>query len=251
MGIPVVTNQRLLAACLLAVWVPFAAVAGDKAAEQQRLDDYGWSLSEQLLYGENSLYAPLNLSVDRPLMFGGGFDRGRGVRTGGGRTAVWQDPELGLVSAIASYLEYGTEQHYRFGAEGQWYHGSITASGRAGYLTGSSHSYLNREMASQPFAGVDVRWYATDNLSFEIGGEQIEDITMGRLRLEYQPVFRNLKGLSFFAHAAGGHVDSEYVLGGFRYSFGDSPSLMLRDRGDPDAAALDRLSPYFRSMQTR
>jgi hypothetical protein len=71
---------------------------------------------------------------------------------------------------------------------------------------------------------------------------------MGRVRLEYQPAFRQMKGLSFFAHAAGGHLESEYVLGGFRYNFGDTPSLLLRDRGDPDAASLDHLSPYFRSL---
>jgi hypothetical protein len=148
MGIPVASNQRLLTACVLALWAPLVAGAGDKTDEQQRLDDYGWSLSEQLFSAEDSLYAPLNLTFDRELMLSGSLDRRRDVRAGGGRTTVWQDPELGLVSAIASYLEYGTEQYYRFGAEGQWYRGSITTSGRAGYLTGSSN-YLDREMPSR------------------------------------------------------------------------------------------------------
>lgn len=249
MGIPVEMKQRLLAACLLAAWGSVAIAASDKADEPQQMDDYSWALSEQLFSSEQSLYTPLGLLFDRPLLFGAGPDRWHEVRAGGGRAPIWQDPERGLVSAIASYLEFGTEQYYRFGAEGQWYRGSITTSGRAGYLSGSTHGhYLDKRTETLPFAGLDIRWYATDNLSFEVGGEQIDDITMGRLRLEYQPAFRNLKGLSFFAHAAGGHLESEYVLGGFRYSFGDSPSLMLRDRGDPDAAALDRLSPYFRSL---
>lgn len=247
MGIPLIRTHRRLATYLLAAWGSFAVTADAVADDQQRLDEYSWSLSEQLFSSQGSLYSPLNLSLDSPVMLGSSFDRWSNVRSGGGRSAIWQDPQLGLVSAIASYLEYGTQQYYRFGAEGQWYRGSITTTGRAGYLTGTS-SYLERRADTLQFAGLDVRWYATDNLSFEIGGEQIDDITLGRLRLEYQPAFRNLKGLSFFAHAAGGHVESEYVLGGFRYSFGDSPSLLLRDRGDPDAAAMDRLSPYFRSL---
>ncbi|MEX2515800.1 MAG: hypothetical protein WD572_02650 [Gammaproteobacteria bacterium] len=160
---------------------------------------------------------------------------------GGG--LLWRNPERGLLSTRSSYLSYDTEQLYRFGAEGEWYKGSLTALGRAGYIDST--------LESQPFAGVDLRWYATDNFSVQIGGEQIDDISLGSLRMEYQPRLESVNGLSFFARAAGGHHDSQYVLGGLRYSFGDTPSLIQRDRSNPNAAEVDRLSPHFRSIYLR
>ncbi|MDZ7737305.1 MAG: hypothetical protein U5P41_15415 [Gammaproteobacteria bacterium] len=212
------------------------------AREQQRLNGYGWALYNNLFDNNTYQYSPLSHSLDMQMELAAA-DRWREIEYGGGRNAVWQDPERGLVSAIASYLRYDTEQVYRFGAEGEWYHGSLTASGHAGYLEGS--------IKSQPFAGVDLRWYATDNLSLQFGGEQIDDITMGRIRMEYQPGFEKFQGLSFFARAAGGSEDHEYILGGFRYSFGESGSLLMRDRGNPNAVDADRLSPHFESLYFR
>jgi len=223
--------------------VQAADTDGFDTERQRSLDGYGWTMYDNVFSNESQLYSPLGHSLDKQLDVAT-LEQCREVRAGGGRSAVWQDPEHGLVSAIASYLQYDTEQLYRFGAEGQWYYGAITASGRAGYLEGS--------LESQPFAGLDVRWYATENLSFQVGGEQINDTTLGRLRLEYQPGFDKLQGLSFFASAAGGSQDNEYVLGGLRYTFGfgDSGSLLFRDRYNTDAAT-DRLSPRFESLYFR
>ena len=213
------------------------------AERRQMLDGYGWAMYDNVFSNESQLYSPLGYSLDKQIDVAS-IDQWREVRSGGGRSAVWQDPERGLVSAIASYLEYDAEQLYRFGAEGQWYYGAITASGRAGYLEGS--------LESLPFAGLDLRWYATENFSLQLGGEQINDITLGRVRLEYQPGFDKLQGLSFFASAAGGSQDNQYVLGGLRYTFGfgDSGSLLFRDRYNTDAAT-DRLSPRFESLYFR
>lgn len=237
---------------LILVTLSTAVHAADSAdssrtEEQQRLNGYGQSL---FTGGSADMYLPLSHSFDRQMSVAA-YDHWQEVEYGGGRRAIWQDPKRGLVSAIASYLRYDSEQHYRFGAEGQWYHGALTASGRAGYLTATgqpAYLYNYGDPESQPFAGIDLRWYATDNLSFQVGGEQINDVTLGQLRMEYQPSFDSFNGLSFFARAAGGSEDNEYVLGGLRYSFGDSDSLILRDRGNPNAAAADRLSPYFKSL---
>lgn len=223
--------------------------AADTMDEQQRLQGYGQSLYGSLFHTDAS-YSPLGDSVDRQLSLAA-YDHWSDIQMGGGRRTLWQDPEHGLVNAIASYLHRDSEQFYRFGAEGEWYHGALTASGRAGYLTATGqpgYLYNYDNYGSQPFAGVDLRWYATENLSFQIGGEQIDNKTLGNVRLEYQPSMDDFNGLSFFARAAGGSEDNEYVLGGVRYSFGESPSLIHRDRGNPGATALDRLSPTFQSL---
>ncbi len=253
---------RLLPLLLAVTSLPVIAAESGKpldgngqASEQQRLEGYGWTLYDNLFSnGESYLYSPLSHSLDSQLRLAA-FDHWNDVHTGGGRSLLWQDPERGLINAIASYLDYSTGHYYRFGAEGEWYHGSLTASGRAGYLhnTGQPGYLFNTDsFESQPFAGIDLRWYATDNLSFQIGGEQINDITLGKIRLEYQPRFDSLNGLSFFARAAHGSQDNEYVLGGVRYSFGqgfgESPSLLLRDRGNPAATGVDQLSPDFKSL---
>lgn len=245
---------RVLPLVLLIFPTAYAADTADGSitTEEQRLNGYGWTLFNNLFNsGDADMYSPLAHSLDRQIDLTA-LDHWKTVESGGGKRAIWQDPERGLVSAIASYLHYDTEQLYRFGAEGQWYYGALTASGRAGYLTGTGHSgslYSYGETETQPFAGVDVRWYATENLSFQVGGEQIDDATLGLVRMEYQPSFDNsLDGLSFFARAASGDEENEYVLGGFRYTFGDSDSLILRDRGNPNAAAADSLSPYFKSL---
>ncbi len=228
----------------------------DQDAEQQRLNGYGWKLYDNMFNSDQGyLYSPLSHSPDIQLQVAA-LEQWDNIQTGGGRSPLWQDPERGLVSAIASYLNYNAGQHYRFGAEGEWYHGALTASGRAGYLhnTGAQPTYLYSDDAfeTQPFAGVDLRWYATDNLSLQIGGETVNHSTMGNIRMEYQPGFDHFDGLSFFARAAHGDEDNEYVLGGVRYSFGDdygdSPSLLIRDRGNPNAPNADRLSPEFKSL---
>lgn len=227
----------LLLACL-----PTAHAADSdtsNAQEQQQLNSYGWTLYDSLFSKDAYLYSPLSHSLDQQIGVAA-LDHWQEVEAGGGRSLLWQDTERGLVSAIASYLRYDTEQVYRFGAEGQWYYGALTATGRAGYLEGS--------IESQPFAGLDLRWYATDNLSFQIGGEQFNDTTLGRVRMEYQPSFDSFEGLSFFARAASGNQNNQYVLGGFRYTFGESGSLLLRDRGNPQAVEADRLSPHFESL---
>ena len=227
---------------LLFAALPAVHAAEFGAREQQRLDGYGWTLYDNLFNNNSYQYSPLSHSLDSQLNLRA-VDHWRDIETGGGRNPVWQDPERGLISAIASYLRYDTEQVYRFGAEGEWYYGPLTASGHAGYLEGT--------IESQPFAGIDLRWYATETLSFQVGGEQISDVTLGRVRMEYQPQFEKMQGLSFFARAAGGTEDNQYVLGGFRYSFGSSGSLLLRDRGNPNAVGADRLSPHFESLYYR
>lgn len=227
------------------------AHADTSTAEQKRLQGYGWTLYNDLFTGDDAyLYSPVSDSPDRRLEMATTY-YWSDIETGGGRSPVWQDPERGLVNAIASYLYRDSEQIYRLGAEGEWYHGALTAIGRAGYVHGRGepgYLYSGDAFESRPFAGLDLRWYATDNLSFQIGGQQLNDATVGQIRLEYQPGFNSMNGLSFFARASGGDHDSQYVLGGFRYSFGEAPSLLLRDRGDPAATAADRLSPYFRSL---
>lgn len=253
---------RMLVLLLIVTGIPVMAVAADtlnkevdgidQASEQQRLDGYGWTL---LLNDDSDyLYSPVSHSLDTRMQLMA-FNHWNEIEMGGGRSTLWSDSELGLVNAIASYLDYNSGHYYRFGAEGKYYYGSLTASGRAGYLQSTGqpgYFYDSNAFESQPFAGFDLRWYATDNLSFQIGGEQINDVTTGKIRLEYQPSFDNVSGLSFFARASHGNEDNEYVLGGVRYSFGqglnDAPSLLMRDRSNPYATGADQLSPEFRSL---
>jgi hypothetical protein len=235
---------RLPAALLLVALAPLPAVAGENA-DPAPLNGNGWSVPARLLYNDDPRTFP-GLIPDSAALPGSSLERWLDGRAGSGRALLWRDPDHGLVRTIASYLEYGPEQHYRLGAEGQLFLGPFTAIGRAGYLTSTA---TWNEPVPQHYAGMDLRWYATDNLSLEIGGEQLDDAALARVSLEYQPSQPMLRGFSFFAQAAHGGMDSEYILGGFRYSFGANPSLILRDRGD--AALLERLSPRFPSLQPR
>jgi hypothetical protein len=231
---------RILLAAVGLFVLPGATLAGDfepyNPGESARLQ------SDLFYGGAETLYSPLShafmngqsdlLRLDRP------FEE---IDWGGGRGLLWHDPEQGLVGAIASYLRFDSQQYYRFGAEGEWYSGPLTAAGRAGYLEG--------DITSVPFASLDLRWYATDNLLFEAGGEQVSDVTFGKLRFEYQPEFTDLNGLSFFARAAGSTDENNYIFGGVRYYFGGHQTLIHRHRGQPQESTLDSLFGTFDSLR--
>ncbi|MCE9650257.1 MAG: hypothetical protein K8R18_11610 [Parvibaculum sp.] len=174
-----------------------------------------------------------------------GRDGGSDVAGIGGHF-FWRDPSKALLGLTLAHVEKKNDNAQdqaltRTGAEGEIYFDQFTISARGGYQFGS-------QVDDGIYSGVDLAWYATDNLRLVIGGANDPQLdTTGHVGAEFQPGIAALPGLSVFADAAVG--DDSYVNAsiGLRYYFGASEkSLKLRHRlDDPvDNLALQGLTNF-------
>lgn len=141
----------------------------------------------------------------------------------GGGHLFWRDPELALLGLTASYGVWDHFDLWRVGAEGEVYLcNNLTVAGLAGHQSD--------DLGDVAYANAELRYYlAGENLMLACGGGFFDDQGMLVGAIEY---LTDLDGLSLFASGAVGTDDYDLVIGGIRYYFGSSKSLVLRHRTD-------------------
>ena len=119
--------------------------------------------------------------------------------------------------------------HYnRFGAEGEYYMGKLTAAARAGFQNGN--------MRHGEYTNLDLNWYLNDNLVVTPGFRNVAGQVWGRLGTEWQPeAFKVAPGMSVFASTGAGNHGYAFGLVGVRYYFGNDKTLVRRHREDDPA----------------
>ena len=141
-----------------------------------------------------------------------------------GLHGFWRDPEVGLAGFVVSHMDIGGTDINRYAAEGEYYLNNLTFAGTAGYQSGDS--------LETGFGAADIRWYATDDLMFEIGGSAISQARVGHIGVEWKAPVR-FAGVSLFADGAIGTDSYDHVIGGIRIYFGGGDkSLKRRHRED-------------------
>jgi hypothetical protein len=160
---------------------------------------------------------------------------------GTGGHLFWRNPEKALFGINGSYTETDNIDMNRIGVEGEYYLSDYTISALGGYQSG--------DVEDAGYGGIDLRYYATDNISVELGGRVVRDYTAGHISLEYQPGIKLLSGLSFFADLATGEEGYDHAMAGFNYYFGDEKSLKDRHRtDDPRNSLFDTVSSGFTAI---
>lgn len=140
----------------------------------------------------------------------------------------WRDPTSALVGLTGSYVvknndSASDQSASRLGAEGELYLDQFTVSARGGYQFGSN-------VDDGTYSGLDISWYATDNLKFSVGAANDPQFdTTGRAGIEFQPGLFGVPGLSFFADGAVGDDGFATASVGVRFYFGDKEKT-LKDR---------------------
>lgn len=156
---------------------------------------------------------------------------------GGGGHLFWRDPTVGLFGAYGQYTEYKNASATRLGVEGEAYFGKFTLGGNVAYQWGNDSKRV--AVDDGIVAGVNLKFYVTDNFMLRAGGGVEAGSGFGRGGFEFQPGFAALPGLSVFADAGGGGHKHVYALAGIRYYFGDNKTLIRRHReDDPDVVTL-------------
>lgn len=156
---------------------------------------------------------------------------------GAGGHLFWRDPALGLFGVYGQHSEYRNAGATRLGVEGEAYFGQFTLGGNVAYQWG--HDAKRVAVDDGIVAGVNLKFYVTDNFMLRAGGGIEAGDGFGRAGFEFQPGFAALPGLSIFADAGGGENDHFYALAGIRYYFGQNKTLIRRHReDDPDVVPL-------------
>jgi hypothetical protein len=162
---------------------------------------------------------------------------------GGGGHLFWRDPTAGLFGLYGQYGEYKKASATRLGVEGEAYFGKFTLGGNVAYQWGND----SRRVAVDDgvVAGVNLKFYVTDNFMLRAGGGVEAKSGFGRTGFEFQPGFAALPGLSVFADAGAGGHHHVYALAGIRYYFGDNKTLIRRHReDDPDVVSVTELGTF-------
>ena len=161
--------------------------------------------------------------------FGGQIDAAVGGNSywGIGGHLFWRDPSVGMAGIVASTESMSGNTLSRFALEGEVYKNDFTLRGEIGGETGT--------LASGAFGDVDVTFYAKPTLALSLGGE-LGPVSLARAKVEWQPAFDSIPGLSLFADGQVGTNGNARVLAGLKYYFGTSgASLKDRDRKyDPE-----------------
>lgn len=162
---------------------------------------------------------------------GGGAGANSDTQVGAAVHLFSRDPDSHLIGIFAAH---SSESDFKIdvtkiGAEAEVYLNQVTVLAKAGYQ-------FSQDIGDTAFASLDVRWYATDNLSLGAGGDFQRKNTIGRLQAEYMPGFSGLPGLAFNVRGAIGDDDYDSVMAGITYYFGTDASLKDRHRKqDPDS----------------
>tara|TARA_R110000868_G_scaffold100912_9_gene277776 strand:- start:5556 stop:7001 length:1446 start_codon:yes stop_codon:yes gene_type:complete len=196
----------------------------------------GYSDSDNDTDHNRGLFAgSLTLPGDKQwgVQFDGAIGRDGGEGTGGiGGHFFWRDPSKALLGVTLAHVKKqnsnGPDQSLtRLGGEGELYLDQFTVTARGGYQWGSN-------VDAGTYSGIDLSWYATDNLKFVAGGANDPVLDMSaHAGFEFQPGMASLSGLTFFADAA--VADDSYVNAsvGIRYYFGGG-TKSLKDRNRLD-----------------
>lgn len=162
---------------------------------------------------------------------------------GAGAHLFWRDPTKGLLGIYGQHGEMKDAGVSRLGLEGDAYFGRFTLGGNVAYQWGNRSSRI--EVDDGIVAGVNLKFYISDNFMVRAGGGVEAGSGFGRGGFEFQPGFAALPGLSIFADAGGGSNSNVYALAGIRYYFGDNKTLIRRHReDDPDTVPLTELNVF-------
>jgi hypothetical protein len=186
-------------------------------------------------------------------------DHGGDFVGGVGGHLFWRDPTVGLLGLTGAYAASDSgsfssstvvttvgltttttvttattsdREIVRLGGEGEYYFGSVTLGGNAGYQFGQG--------IENGFYGIaSLRGYLTDDLALAVSAHYAEgsgaSVSVGA---EFQPGLGGLPGLAVFADATAGRDDFMQALFGIRYYFGAPKSLIDRHRRDDPTANL-------------
>ncbi len=164
---------------------------------------------------------------------------------GAGGHLFWRDPAQGLIGAFGQVSHLTGATLYRAGLEGDAYLGRFSLGGHVGYEAGSDSRRTHVD--SGIIAGVQLKYYVTDNFMLQAGGGIEGPSWYGRGGFEFQPGFAALPGLSIFADAGGGSDHHVFALAGIRYYFGNDKTLIRRHReDDPDLLPLTEVQKFER-----
>jgi len=194
-------------------------------------------------------------AVSAPLgtSFGVQVDAAAGIADGtfywgAGGHMFWRDPSKGLLGLFGQISEVHKGQLYRAGVEGEYYLSNVTLGGHAGYEIGNDSRRVHID--DGVIAGVNLKFYATDNFMMKVGGGIEAKSWYGRAGFEYQPGFAALPGLSIFADGGAGSDHLSYALAGIRLYFGANKSLIRRHReDDPDLLPLTEVQKFERKRR--
>jgi hypothetical protein len=141
---------------------------------------------------------------------------------GAGLQLFWRNPNDGLIGVFASHEnELGLELD-RFGAMGEVYIDRITLSTKVGLQSG--------DVASDIFGSLEVAYYASDALKLRLLGDFTPEVSTVTAGIEWRPALEVAPNLSVFADLSQSDRDQSSVMVGMTLHFGDSTSLMDRDR---------------------
>jgi hypothetical protein len=186
-------------------------------------------------------------------------DHGGDFVGGVGGHLFWRDPAVGLLGLTGAYAASDSgsfssstvvtvagptttttvtsattsdREIVRLGGEGEYYVGSVTLGGNAGYQFGRG--------IEDGFVGIaSLRGYLTDDLALAVSAHYAEGSgTSVSIGAEFQPGLGGLPGLAVFADATAGRDDFVQALFGIRYYFGAPKSLIDRHRRDDPTANL-------------
>ena len=186
-------------------------------------------------------------------------DHGGDFVGGVGGHLFWRDPAVGLLGLTGAYAASDSgsfssstvvtvagptttttvtsattsdREIVRLGGEGEYYVGSVTLGGNAGYQFG-------RGIEDGFFGIASLRGYLTDDLALAVSAHYAEGSgTSVSIGAEFQPGLGGLPGLAVFADATAGSDDFMQALFGIRYYFGAPKSLIDRHRRDDPTANL-------------
>ncbi len=169
--------------------------------------------------------------------FGVQLDAGAGQMgadsfTGAGAHLFWRDPSRGMVD-----LQFGAtfidrtgvlvpdQTAYAIGVEGELYLDQFTIAANAGRIFGTN-------VTVGDYYGVDLSWYASNNLKLRIGYGQTPDVNgMANAGIEWMPMLDSLEGMAVYADYYNG-TGYENIGLGVRFYFGEGKSLKDRHRRD-------------------
>ncbi|QYZ67379.1 MAG: hypothetical protein OI74_07485 [Gammaproteobacteria bacterium (ex Lamellibrachia satsuma)] len=214
--------------CLLPIFIAVvgflsqAAYADEVPHSNGLLDYMGGELDSETAHviGGNyhfGLSGPFSIQVDGAL-----GEVADSSMTGFGVHLYWHDPEIGLLDANASRLNWKGNGLNRYALNGKWYTSITTFSGSVEYQNGDAEKKVNL------FAGLDL--YPIDILSLNVGAAQVDGEAMAQLGFELQPALDRLPALTLLGGAAKGEGDYSYYFLGLRYYFGTNAPLIQRHR---------------------
>jgi hypothetical protein len=156
---------------------------------------------------------------------------------GTGLQLFWRNPDDGLVGVFASHEnEFGLDLD-RFGVMGEVYIGQITVSSKVGLQSG--------DVADDVFGSLEVAYYASDALKLRVLGDFTAEVSTVTAGIEWRPALELAPNLSVFADLSQSDRDQSAVMVGMSLHFGDSTSLMDRDRAEDPSYII------FRRQQLR